>query len=283
MAARDRTRRISVARNGYTLAAELIAAPAPDAACVVFGNSLLTDMTIWEEQVASLSEHVGLLRYDQAGHGGSDLPPRQSDFDDLGADLLAAIDAAGIERVIYVGVSMGVPTGLAAHRLNKSRFAGLVLCDGQCRTAPGGAAAWAERIADAEANGIAAFASATAERWLTAGASGDRRARLESMMAATGFDGFRHGATALMNYDYSDELARIECPTLLIAGAEDGAMPASMASMLRPAIAGAEMVVIPDAGHVPCFEQPQAFTAALEGFLARIGGAARANDRELHQ
>ncbi|MEP6147509.1 MAG: alpha/beta hydrolase, partial [Nisaea sp.] len=65
-------------------------------------------------------------------------------------------------------------------------------------------------------------------------------------------------------------LKNIQRPTLLIAGAEDGAMPTGMASKLKPAIAGAVMHVIPEAGHVPCFEQPDAFTAVLNEFLTKI-------------
>ena len=52
-----------------------------------------------------------------------------------------------------------------------------------------------------------------------------------------------------------------------MAGAEDGAMPDSMANKLKPAIAGADMRIIPGAGHVPCFEQPRAFRDILLAFL----------------
>ena len=93
------------------------------------------------------------------------------------------------------------------------------------------------------------------------------RQRLRAMIAATGFEGFRCGATALQSYDYVDELGRIAVPALLLAGEQDGAIPASMAANLLPAIAGARMETIAQAGHVPCLEQPDRFTAALDGFL----------------
>lgn len=130
------------------------------------------------------------------------------DFDDLGSDLLAVMDAAGVARASYVGVSMGVPTGLAAHKMAEDRFAALVLCDGQARTAPGGAAGWIDRIAMAEASGMEAFAAATVDRWLTSGTGAERRQDLAKMIAATPLDGFRACATGLMDYDYADELAR---------------------------------------------------------------------------
>lgn len=260
-------RALSVPRDGYTLHAEAIPPASNDAHWLVFGNSLVTDLSIWKTQVDALAGLYGILRYDQAGHGQSSVPQAAVDFDDLGGDLLAVMDAAGLRRATYVGLSMGVPTGLAAHRQAADRFPALVFSDGQARTAPGGAASWAERIDGARASGMDVFAEETADRWLTESASAAQRADLTAMIAATPFEGFEACATALKHYDYADELARIACPVLLVAGGGDGAMPDSMATKLKPAIAGAEMQVIDGAGHVPCFEQPEAFTALLSRFL----------------
>ncbi|MEQ8335634.1 alpha/beta fold hydrolase [Nisaea sp.] len=269
MARKSGTRTLQVSRRGYDLHAEALAPDRAGAPWIVFGNSLVTDLTVWDAQADALAGRYGILRYDQAGHGRSGLPETQVSFGDLGDDLLAVMDEAGIDSAVYVGLSMGVPTGLAAHRRAPERFTALVFSDGQAKTAPGGAAGWAERIAGAEETGMEAFAAATAGRWLTATTGNERRGKLVAMIAATSFEGFRTGATALMDYDYLDELKQIRRPTLLIAGAEDGAMPEGMASKLKPAIAGSTMQVIPQAGHVPCFEQPEAFTAVLDDFLAK--------------
>lgn len=277
----DHASRISVARKGYALSAEIIRPAQAGAAWIVFGNSLVTDLSIWDDQVAALAGRFGILRYDQAGHGASGIPSDMPDFDMLGADLLAVMDATGVRRAIYVGLSMGVPTGLAAHAAQPDRFDALVLVDGQSRTASGGRAAWAERIAAAEGAGMAAFAAATADRWLTTGADNERRARLIRMIAATPLEGFRACATALIQYDYADELPNIRVPTLLIAGAEDGAIPQTMAANLQPNIADAQLALIPNAGHVPCFEQPEAFTKTLERFLSRLGADAASNFHSL--
>jgi len=263
-------RTLAVSRPGYVLHAEAIAASRPDAPWVVFSNSLATDLSIWDAQAAALAGEFGVLRYDQAGHGRSGQPAQQIGFDDLGADLLAVMDAAGVRQAVFVGLSMGVPTVLAAHRMAPDRFTGIVLSDGQARTAPGGAAGWAERIEGARATAMADFATGTADRWLTDTSTPEIRQRLEAIIGGTPFAGFALCATALMDYDYTAELTKIACPTLLIAGAKDGAMPDSMAKILKTAIAGAEMTLIPDAGHVPCFEQPVAFTAALTAFLSRL-------------
>lgn len=260
-------RTITVSRSGYDLHAEAIPPASDEAPWVIFGNSLVTDLSIWDAQFAALAGRYGILRYDQAGHGQSGMPGGPLDFDALGGDLLAVMDAAGVDRAIYVGLSMGVPTGLAAHAMAADRFIALVFSDGQAKTAPGGAAGWAERIEGARASGMDGFAAATVGRWLTDGTGPDLRARLTRMLADTPFEAFEICATALKDYDYTEELARISCPTLLIAGARDGAMPEGMATKLKPAIAGAEMHVIDGAGHVPCFEQAESFTAILQAFL----------------
>lgn len=257
----------TVSRDGYDVHAKATPAETAQAPWIVFGNSLVTDLTIWDAQAKALGGRYGILRYDQAGHGGSGIPGEPVNFDTLGADLLAVMDVADVERAVYVGLSMGVPTGLAAHRLAQDRFLALAFSDGQAKTAPGGATGWAERIETARSSGMDAFAAATADRWLTSASSPQTRDRLTQMIAATPFKGFKTCATALMDYDYVEELARISCPTLLMAGADDGAVPEGMAKKLHPAIAGSQMHVIENAGHVPCLEQPEAFTAVLSGFL----------------
>jgi 3-oxoadipate enol-lactonase len=57
-----------------------------------------------------------------------------------------------------------------------------------------------------------------------------------------------------------------------VVGAQDGAMPEGMATKLKPAIARSEMHVIDEAGHIPCFERPDAFTAILSRFLETTCG-----------
>jgi len=62
-------------------------------------------------------------------------------------------------------------------------------------------------------------------------------------------------------------LAAIACPTLIMVGADDALTPLSAAETLRDGIAGAQLVVIPDAGHMSNLEQPVPFALALWSFL----------------
>lgn len=233
---------------------------------IVFGNSLVTDLSIWEAQVDALARRWNILRYDQRGHGGSTPPASETDFDTLSADLLALLDHVGIGRCVYVGLSMGVPTGLGAVQKTPERFCGLVLVDGQARSAPTAVETWGERISVARRQGMGEFGRVTAARWLTPSTTPNRRAHLAGMIGATPFEGFAACASALKSYDYAVVLPQIGVPTLLIAGEEDGQMPSTMQAMAAT-IPGAALEVIESAGHVPCFEQPDAFNALLLAFL----------------
>lgn len=240
----------------------------PAAPWIVFGNSLMTDLTVWDDQAPVVRGRWNVLRYDQRGHGCSDVPAESLDIGTLAGDLLALLGHLAIDRATYVGLSMGVPTGLAACSEAPERFERLVLVDGQARSAPTGRAFWDERIAFARAEGMAALAEQTIARWLQPerrrAPAGDR---LRRMIAATPLDGFTAAAAALRHYDRSAILSEIAVPVRLIAGAEDGAMPATMEAMAQN-ISGASFHVVPDAGHVPNLERPDAFNPILAAALA---------------
>ena len=70
--------------------------------------------------------------------------------------------------------------------------------------------------------------------------------------------------------DSSPLLAQVSVPTLVITGAEDEMIPVEESRRIAAAIGGAKLVIIPGAGHLANLEQPEAFNAALNGFLAAL-------------
>ena len=85
--------------------------------------------------------------------------------------------------------------------------------------------------------------------------------------------GYAATCRAIRDVDWLDRLASIRCPTLVIAGREDVGAPVAMSEAMQQRIPGAELVVIEDAAHLSVVEQPAAFGAAIDRFLARVGGA----------
>ena len=245
--------------------------PGRAAPWIVFSNSLMTDLTVWDAQVAALKDRFNILRYDQRGHGGTDVPDAPCDFAQLGQDVLALMAHFGIGTCTYVGLSMGVTTGFYLLRERPEVIERAIFSDGQVVTAPTGHAAWEERIETARRIGMPELAKATAERWFSdafrAAGSGQQA---ESVAASMPVEGFVACARALQDYDFRDVMAGIRVPVLLMAGQNDGQMPDTMQRMAAQ-IPGAEMKVIPDAGHIPCYEQPEAFNRNMLDFLARTG------------
>lgn len=246
-----------------------VSALRPDAPWLVFSNSLMTDHTIWAAQQAHFAGRYNILTYDQRGHGRSDAPAKVS-FTELSGDVLALLDHFDIASCIYVGLSMGVPTGLNFAAGNPDRVAAMILSDGQMATQPSGRQTWQARIDQARAKGMAHVADDTVARWFDPAfiASGGA----ETLRKAAGkmqVDGYCACAAALQDYDFTAAAAGLTVPVQLLAGANDGAMPTVMAAMAET-IPGASLSVIEGAGHIPNVEKPEAFNQAMETFLTFI-------------
>lgn len=237
---------------------------------IVFSNSLVTDLSVWDPQVATFAARYRILRYDQRGHGGTSVPAHPATIEQLAADAARLMEHFAVRDAVFAGVSMGAATGFCLAQRRPDLVTRLVASDGQAATAPGGAQAWQERIAVAERGGMAAYADATISRWFSAAshAEGNRAIPLvRAMVDRTPLSGFVACARALQGYDFRAGLGAMRQPMLLVAGAADGAMPQTMAA-LADQIPDAGFVEIPDAGHLPCIERPEAFNAAVAAFLA---------------
>ena len=78
-----------------------------DAPVVMLSNSLLSNYTMWDGQIDALTARYRVLRYDQRGHGGTETAPGPYTIELLADDASALIDVLGVDRVHFVGLSMG--------------------------------------------------------------------------------------------------------------------------------------------------------------------------------
>lgn len=238
---------------------------------LVLSNSLMTDLTVWDAQVAEYSQHYCILRYDQRGHGKSEVGTKPLTIEALADDAEALCDVFGVTDAVAAGVSMGAATVLTLAARRPDLVQRVIASDGQAKTAPGGRQTWQERIDFARKEGIDAVVQATLPRWFSPGflgAGGPDLERAKRMMAATPLDGYVACAQALQDYDLAGRLPAIRQPALLLAGALDGAMPATMRAM-QAVMPAARFVEIADAGHLPGFERPTAFNSVVSDFLER--------------
>jgi 3-oxoadipate enol-lactonase len=222
--------------------------------------------------------HARVVTFDHRGHGESDHPPEASDYtlDRLAADTIAVADALGLERFRLLGHSMG---GMVARRLvlaHPGRVDALVLMDTSAGPPEGLDPTLVEAAAD-----LALTAGMTALRTLldevdVLGSEADQRVRA----TRPGYDEFNARKWARVSpVAYAalvreivhqprqlDAMVAIGCPTLVVVGEQDARF-VDDAALMAATIAGATLVVIPDAGHSPQFENPEAWFAAVEGFL----------------
>ena len=91
--------------NGHHLSCQLTGPKGAETVCL--SHSLACSGVMWDPQMPVLSERFRVLRYDVRGHGGSEATSGPYTLDLLGDDVIAMLDALDIERVHWVGLSMG--------------------------------------------------------------------------------------------------------------------------------------------------------------------------------
>jgi 3-oxoadipate enol-lactonase len=257
---------MQIKANGITLNYQV---EGPEGApWVIFSNSLATDLSMWDEQAAALKKIYRVLRYDHRGHGGTEATDGRYNFDLLVADVVGLLDALSIKRAHFVGISMGGMTGLALAQKHPDRVEKLAACDCGPASSPASAQQWEERIAIAQKDGMEPLVTATAKRWFPPEfpESSPVFQKAIAMIRATPVKGFIGCAGALANYDLRPGLPGIKAPTLLIVGSKDATVPGIKA--INAAIPGSKVVELEGAGHLSNLEQPDAFTVALQQFLA---------------
>ncbi|BDD86544.1 3-oxoadipate enol-lactonase [Desulfofustis limnaeus] len=242
-----------------------------NASVVMLSNSLMSNYTMWDDQMAMLTESFRVLRYDQRGHGGTEAPAGPYTIELLTEDVRALLDALEIDAVHFVGLSMGGFTAQMLALEYPERVLSLSLCDTACAMPP--KSLWDERIRIGRTDGMAALMTATLERWFTASfrQTGDPRlAKVREMILGTPLAGYVGCAEAIRDMDICERIGSITKLTLVLVGEDDPACPLSSAQVLHERIGGSRLVIIPAAAHLPNIEQTEAFNRELRLFLRQV-------------
>ncbi|MGD9995921.1 MAG: 3-oxoadipate enol-lactonase [Ilumatobacteraceae bacterium] len=262
----DTTPRRTRAADGTSIAWR--SAGRDDAPAIVLMHSLGANGAMWAPQVPAFGANHRVVTLDTRGHRESDAPPGPYRLDELATDVLAVADEAGIERFHAVGLSLGgqMAMWLGAHAPHRVRS--LVLADTGLRI--GNDESWRARIEGVTNGGMRAVRDAVLARWF-APKFEDRHADWFAA-AQTTFDaidpmGYAACCAALRDTDLTELAGRITAPTLVICGDVDLATPPSEAERIHARIAGSELTILDDAGHLSNLDQPEAFTARVLEFL----------------
>ncbi len=242
-----------------------------DAPWLIFSNSLITNLTMWDGQAAHFGKDYRVLRYDQRGHGGTEVTPGPYTFEILMADVIGLMDALDIKRANFCGLSMGGSTAMGLAQRHADRFDRVIVCDSRCGSSASSAPEWNERIELAKAQGMGALADITLPRWFPPAifaANPLYITKVREMIVSTPMGGFAGCAAALANHDFRSTLKSASRPILLIAGAEDGkgAISKGMREM-QTELPDSRFVELPGAGHISNLDRAELFNQAVADFL----------------
>ena len=235
-----------------------------DAPVLVLPSSLGTTRELWEPNVAAFARSFRVLRYEHRGHGESPAPPGPYAMEELAGDALELLDALGIGRASWCGLSLGGMVGMWLGANAPERLDALVLA---CTAARVGAPdAYVERAATVRERGIEPVADAVVARWFAL-APPETRARFRALLAGQPREGYASCCEALGGWDFREELPRVSVPTLVIAASVDEATPRPDTDLLAERIPGARLVTIDGAAHLANLERPQEFADAALAHL----------------
>lgn len=239
---------------------------------LLLGGSLGTSLSMWEPQIQGLATQRWVIRFDHRGHGGSPVPEGSYTIAELGSDVLALMDRLQIARADYAGLSIGGMVGLWLAIHAPARIGRLVvICSAPDTLNPG---AFRERARVVrEAQSTEPIADAVIAGWLTpayADAHPDTVAELRRMIVATPAPGYAGCCEAVAAHDVSAALGTVRAPTLVIAGAQDRAIPPSQGERIAAAIPHARFALLDPAAHLASIEQPDAVNRLIAEHLDRF-------------
>ncbi len=233
---------------------------------VLLSHGYSATSKMWQGQMDALAGNYRLIAWDMRGYGQTDSPDDASAYSEAATvdDMAAVLDAAGVEKAVISGLSLGGYMSLAFNVKYPERVLALMLFDtGPGYKNPVGREGWNET----------AMGRATVfeEKGLDALGRG-AEVRIAQHRSAQGLAHAARGMLAQFDSRIIESLPEIKVPTMVLVGEND--QPFIGASQyMATKIPGAKLVTIPGAGHAANIDQPAAFNDAVRAFLAETVGA----------
>ena len=259
--------------NGRGIRYEL-SGPA-DRPAVMLSHSLCTRLEMWDAQMPALASAFRVLRYDTRGHGGSDAPGGAYSLEQLGDDAVGLLDVLGIDRVHWLGISMGGMIGQQLALERPERLHSLMLSSTAAVMGEQAQPIWQDRIERARSRGMQDLVQETLERWFTPAYLQENPPPVEAIreqIRTTPVDGFVGCGEAIRRLDFLDRLDQIRLPTLIIVGEDDPGTPVAASEAIHERISGSQLEIIPATRHLCNIEKTEAFNSRLLPFLDRQTG-----------
>ncbi len=236
---------------------------------LVFVHGAAEDGRTWQPQLAALADEFTVVAWDEPGAGGSSDLPADFALTDYAHCLGALIQALALGPAHVAGLSWGGTVAQELYRHRPELVATLILADTY--------AGWKGSLPEEEVHARVASALQTlqgpAEEFeptfpglFASGPPAEYVPHLDDLAAAVRPETLRNLLFVMAEADQRDLLPTIAVPTLLIWGEFDVRSPLSVAQEFERAIPGAQLVVIPDCGHLSNLERPRQFNDAVREF-----------------
>lgn len=237
---------------------------------LVLVHGVGANLQSWDGVCAELEDEFTLIRPDLRGHGRSKTIEGPYSVEKFAADIIAVMDAAGVERAHLLGFSLG---GLIAQKLATDfaeRFERIVILSAVAgRTAEERAKVLA-RLDMIRDNGIKAITGAATDRWFTdafAKAHPDIIERRIDELESVHLDSYLEAYRVFGTTELIDTLPQIDLPVLVMTGEFDQGSNTRMAKAMHDLIAGSQLIILPHLKHSLLVEAPELIAAHVREFL----------------
>jgi 3-oxoadipate enol-lactonase len=239
---------------------------------VVFIHGIGGSARVWTPQLASFdAAGFAPVAVDLPGFGAR-APVTTMTFDELAADIEAAVERVGLARPVLVGHSLGGMVVQTALRRRPDAYCAAVLC---CTSAAFGNPTGdfqrkfvADRLGPLDAGRtMAEIALEIVNQMVGPAPDPAGRALAIEVMAATPPQTYRAAVNCLVGFDERAALGAVRVPVLCLAGEHDRNAPAPVMERMAGRIPGATYVCLPGVGHLPNLEAPAAFDRVVLDFL----------------
>jgi pimeloyl-ACP methyl ester carboxylesterase len=231
---------------------------------------------MYAHQRRDLADVADVLTPDLRGFGSALLGAEQPSLDRLADDVAGQLDEGAVQRAVVGGTSMGGYVAMAFARRHPHRLAGLLLANTKAEADAPEAAANRLRIADlVERDASVQVLHDEIEPKLLGTTSRTSRpdvvAEVHELVAGADPGAVAWAQRAMARRpDSMPTLGACEVPALVIVGEEDELMPASAGPAMADALGAAQLVRLPEAGHLGCLESSMAWSEAVRAFLAGV-------------
>lgn len=235
---------------------------------LVFIHGWTCDSTFWKPQVAAFEKTHQVVLVDLPGHGKSDKPPIQYTMDLFARAVDAALKAAGVEKAVLIGHSMGAPVIRQFYRLFPEKTLAIVAVDGSIIAAQGQAEGFVNFSRALEEQNDQTLQAAVIDGMFGQNAPQQLREYVRSVMLAAP----RHVTVSAMKAMADPAVWNedpIAVPVLLIMAHRDPPPPAEFVQRLHKTAPKIEEHTMTGVGHFLMMENPDGFNRLLQAFLGQ--------------